>query len=88
MMSLKQIVFVTKFFISFIRVHQNKHEFVTEFVIQVSNESFRLEKAGDYGELDIPSNETHIIECSKACLVVLYCKGTFFDASKPSKLCL
>lgn len=48
-------------------------------VIKVSNKTFRLEKAGDFGELDIPSNESHIIECSKACLVVLYCKGKNAD---------
>jgi len=47
--------------------------------ITISGETFPLEHEGDYVELDIPSNESHVISCSDSCLVVLYCKGKNID---------
>lgn len=48
-------------------------------LIKISDEAFELEKEGDFVELDIPSNESHIITCSESCLVTLYCKGKNID---------
>jgi len=48
-------------------------------IITISGESFPLDHEGDFVELDIPSNESHVISCTDACLVVLYCKGKNID---------
>jgi len=47
--------------------------------ITISGETFPLEHEGDFVELDIPSNESHVISCTDSCLVVLYCKGKNID---------
>jgi len=47
--------------------------------ITISGQAFILDHEGDFVELDIPSNESHVISCSEACLVVLYCKGKNID---------
>jgi len=47
--------------------------------ITISGETFPLDHEGDFVELDIPSNESHVINCTHACLVVLYCKGKNID---------
>lgn len=47
--------------------------------IKISGQTYTLEHEGDFFELDIPSNESHIISCAEPCLVVLYCKGKNID---------